>query len=180
MKNLLSAILLITMFSCEKPAPAAVNEEELITTLTYNLKAADGSLAELQFRDLDGDGGNPPVITAGNLKANTSYDGILTLLNETASPIQNISDEVKTEATDHQFFFRQTQLNLTIAYVDSDNNGKPLGLKTKVVTGAASTGKLQITLKHKPNKSGMNVSTGDIANAGGETDIQVEFDIVIK
>jgi len=35
-------------------------------------------------------------------------------------------------------------------------------------------------LRHQPNKSGDNVASGDITNAGGETDIEVTFDVTIE
>ena len=36
----------------------------------------------LSFTDLDGDGGNAPVINGGTLQANTTYTGTIDLLNE--------------------------------------------------------------------------------------------------
>lgn len=53
-------------------------------------------------------------------------------------------------------------------------------LKFSFQTGATSNGSLKITLKHQPNKSGTNVSIGDITNAGGETDIEVTLPIVVQ
>lgn len=180
MKNLLYLCLLTILFSCQKDAPDLENEEELITTLNYSLTAADGSKALLTFKDLDGDGGNPPVITAQPLKVNTAYDGAIILLNETVSPAENISDEVNNEKEDHQFFISSAIPGLKIVYNDADKNSRPVGLKTKLTTTTAGNGKLRITLRHLPNKSAMNVAAGDIANAGGETDIQVEFDVTVR
>ena len=51
---------------------------------------------------------------------------------------------------------------------------------TATATGAASVGTLKVTLRHEPNKSAAGVVGGDITNAGGETDIEVEFPIVIE
>ena len=48
------------------------------------------------------------------------------------------------------------------------------------MTGNSGYGAFTITLRHEPNKSGMNVNTGDITNAGGETDVQVIFDITVN
>jgi hypothetical protein len=35
-------------------------------------------------------------------------------------------------------------------------------------------------LRHQPNKNGSNVNTGDITNAGGESDVDISFDVVVK
>ena len=35
-------------------------------------------------------------------------------------------------------------------------------------------------LRHEPDKSAAGVSSGDITNAGGETDIEVSFNVIIE
>ncbi len=171
---------LILFSSCEKDDPIIANEEELITTLTYTLTAAGQPTVVLSFKDLDGEGGNAPIIIAGTLAANTVYNGSITLLNELENPVENITEEIEEEDDEHQFFFAATGgLNAMVAYDDTDGTN-PVGLKTKVTTGAASQGKLRVTLRHEPNKSAAGVSDGNIANAGGETDIEVEFDVTIE
>lgn len=177
-------VLFSTVFlfsSCEKDDPEVVNEEELITTLTYTLTPESGGTpVVLSFKDLDGDGGNAPVLVGGRLAANTVYNGSLNLLNETETPAESITEEIEEEDDEHQFFFAATGgLNATVAYDDTDGTN-PVGLKTKVTTGEASQGKLRVTLRHEPNKSAAGVSNGDITNAGGETDIEVEFDVTIE
>jgi hypothetical protein len=44
----------------------------------------------------------------------------------------------------------------------------------------SSEGSLTIILRHEPDKSAPGVSEGDIANAGGETDIQLNFELIIQ
>ena len=61
-----------------------------------------------------------------------------------------------------------------------DGNGDPVGLMTQLMTGSAGTGQLTILLRHEPDKSAMGVAQGDPTNAGGETDINVVFDIVVE
>jgi hypothetical protein len=172
----------ITLTSCDKDDPEIPNEEELITTLIYTLTpTGSGPSVAFTFRDLDGDGGNPPVISVpSTLIANHQYTGEILLLNETESPADTISNEVEEEAEEHQFFFAAATANVTVAYADADGNGNPIGLATTVTTGDASTGTLTITLRHEPDKDGSNVSSGDITNAGGETDIEVTFDVTIQ
>jgi len=173
---------LLFLGSCKKDDPVIPNEEEIITSLTYTLSPeGGGDEIELIFRDLDGDGGDSPSIIGGTLESNTTYNASLELLNETTSPAGDISAEIIAEAEEHQFFFQITgTLESSVEYNDQDANGNPIGLSTKVSTAGNSSGSLKITLRHEPNKSGAGVSDGDITNAGGETDIEVSFDITIQ
>ncbi len=76
---------------------------------------------------------------------------------------------------DHQFFFTSSTSTIKVVYSDQDGNGKPIGLSTSLTTTAAGSGILTITLRHEADKSASGVSDGEIANAGGETDIEVSF-----
>jgi hypothetical protein len=176
-------ILLIGMFviSCQKEDPEIPNEEEVITTLIYTLTPEGGGNSVIfSFSDLDGDGGNEPVVVSQPLSSNTTYNAVLELLNEQESPAESISEEVAEEAEEHQFFFSTNVSSLTISYDDEDADGNPIGLNTKVAAGGAGSGTLTITLRHEPDKSADGVSDGSLANAGGETDIEVVFDVSIQ
>jgi hypothetical protein len=182
--KVISGFLFLALLSlaCKKDDPVIPNEEELITTLNYQLvPEAGGDTVVLSFKDIDGDGGNAPIITKGVLKPNTTYSGTLSLLNESVSPVGDITKEVNEENEQHQFFFeKSSSLDAAIYYKDVDANADPLGLKTSLVTGATSSGTLVITLRHQPNKKAEGVSDGSITNAGGETDIEVLFNIAIE
>lgn len=176
-------ISLISIMSCsdDPEDPIIENEEEVITTLTYTLTPSEGgSAVVLSYQDLDGDGANEPTITNGTLSAETTYSGSMTLLNETESPAESITEEIEEEDADHQFFFVTTVSGLSVAYADSDDDGKPVGLASTLTTGAAGSGNLTVTLKHEPDKSASGVSDGVITNAGGETDISVTWTITVE
>ena len=179
-------ISLISMISCSDDLvvpddPVIENEEEVITTLTYTLTPSEGgSAVVLTYQDLDGDGANEPTITNGMLSNSTVYTGALTLLNETKSPAESITEEIEEEDDEHQFFFSSTITDLQVAYADTDGDGKPVGLATTLTTSAAGSGTLTITLRHEPEKSAANVASGDITSAGGETDISVTFTLTIE
>jgi hypothetical protein len=171
-----SGILLASCSDDDDPDP--VNEEEVITTMTVTLTPQGGGTAiTLQTRDLDGDGPDAPVVTvSGELSANTTYNGVIVLLNETETPAENITTEVEEEDDEHQFFFTVGGgLNADVAYANFDGNGNPLGTQFTLTANDASTGSLAITLRHdlkKPND-------GTLADAGGETDIAQTFNVVI-
>lgn len=169
----------LTLISCKKDKDKP-HEEELITTLIMTW-APDGGGDEVTFiwRDLDGEGGNPPVIMTEPLAANTAYTVRINLLDESQMPPEDITDEIEEEDDEHQFFYLPSGIALTVEYLDSDGNGNPIGLWTRMTTGDPSTGSLQVTLRHGPNKSATGVKEGDITNAGGDTDIEVEFDVTI-
>ena len=177
------AIVLVTQFfihSCTNDTSNPVNEEEVITTVSLTLTGG-GQVIALTSRDLDGDGPNPPAVTAsGNLAPNITYTGAVAFLNETQSPAGDITLEVAEEGADHQVFYQLAAGLGTITYTDLDLNGKPIGLTFNLTTGNVGVGNLTVTLRHLPNKSALGVSTGDITNAGGATDADVSFPVNIS
>lgn len=156
-------------------------QPELITTLTYTLTPEGGGDAVvLSFQDLDDDGPMAPVIQNGTLENGTTYNGELTFLNESIDPSENITEEIEAEDEEHQVFFTTNNDFITVTYDDMDSENNPVGLSSKLTTSQIGTTDLTITLRHEPNKAGENVSAGDITNAGGETDIEVTFDVEIE
>ena len=150
------------------------SEEELITTVKYTL--TNGSdVVTLTYSDPDGEGGNEPIYeVSGNLTANSTYTGMIELLNETESPVEDITEEVKDEADEHEFFY--TSSGLTITKTDVDGNGFPLGVETSLITAGAGSGTLTIVLKHEPTKP----NDGSSSSAGGSTDVEVTFNVTIN
>lgn len=179
-KKLLAVCFLgLSIVSCESDDPEIPNEVELITTVVYTLTPeGEGEVVVLNYKDLDGlIGEGLPVITNGDLEE-TTYTGVLTFLNESdEEDVEDITEEILEEDDEHQVFFSDVD-GLEISYADEDDNGNPIGLQTTVVVGSGYTGgELTIVLRHQPNKFGEGVSTGDQTNAGGETDIEVTFEL---
>lgn len=170
----LVATLLLVMACDDDPEP--VNEEEVITTLNLTLTpVGGGNSVTLKFYDEDGDGSIQPIKTvSGPLAAYTTYDGVITLLNETETPAGDITAEVKDEASDHLFCFTTTNVNLTVNAKDKDSNNLPIGIETSWVTAAASTGAVKVVLRHQPGEK-----TGTCPG-GGDTDIEVDFNVTVQ
>lgn len=175
---LLSFILIIFVVGCEDDDdPIIENPEEEITSVILTLTPdGGGDDVVLSFDDPDGDGGNAPVITPGTLAANATYSGSINFANED----EQINPEIMAEDDEHQVFYVVSSgLDLTLAYNDMDGNGAPLGLLTNVTTGAAGTGTITVTLRHEPAKDPV-VAIDDPATAGGETDVEVSFDVTVQ
>jgi hypothetical protein len=184
------ALALVTAFtisSCsnDDDAPVPVNEEELITTVTAIYTPVGGGTAiTLQYKDLDGEGANAPIITvSGTFAKNKTYNGTVTFKNELANPAEDITPEITEEGDEHQIFYQKTGTLNAFTYGTAtnnfDKNGKPVGLQSVFVTTGEASGNLTITLRHEPNKSATNVASGDITNAGGSTDAEVTFAISV-
>jgi hypothetical protein len=152
------------------------HEEELITTVTYPLTNENEEVT-LEFKDLDGEGGSDGTYNiSGPLVANTTYVGVLKLENETESPAEDITLEVKTEGDEHEFFYSSTVVGVTILKNDMDANGNPIGINTTLSTGNSGSGTLSIILKHEPTKP----NTGTATDAGGSTDVEITFSVTIQ
>lgn len=161
--------------------PTPVNEEEVINKITLHFHSLhDVEHKHFEFYDADGDGGIAPVITADTLSNDSVYNVEIELYNTTVSPEENITEEIEAEHNVHQFFFQPGAVNVSVAYADTDDNGLPVGLQTVWTIGAASSDSITVTLRHEPDKSAPGVSGGDITNAGGETDAEVTFPVVIE
>lgn len=177
---LLFAGIVLFMNSCKKET-IDPNESELITTvrlkLTNTLSSSINPLV-YEFKDLDGEGGAAPVkFDDIVLQKNIPYICEVTVLNESVSPADNITAEIKAEANDHQFYFVPSSSNLlSVSNYDTDTQGLPLGLSSFWVTGVnAGNGTVKVVLKHKPGTKAAN----DLINKG-ETDIELDFKLIIQ
>jgi hypothetical protein len=157
--------------SCKKDKAEEPNEEELITTVIVKLTpVGGGTVLNYQVEDLDGNGGAAPIAQDIVLAPNKVYTVEMILQDKTKTPAGDVSAEVKAEANDHQFYFTPSAgTNLTVSNLDTDSKGYPLGLTSTWTTGAISTGKIYILLKHKPGIKGASD-----ASTVGETDIDTQ------
>ena len=179
---LFATMLLLVACGDDDADPVDEHEEELITTVRLTFTEGDQTFSA-DWQDADGDGALAPVVDEIELEAGKTYAVTLDVLNESETPAESITDEIKTEKEEHQFFFVVSEgLNLTVAYDDEDGDGNPVGLSNTFTAGDASTGSLTVILKHEPNKTAAGVSDGDPTNAGGETDIETTpaFSVTIQ
>lgn len=174
---LLGALALgLTFSSCKKdddlvPVPPPVeNEGEVITTLkiTFTDAASVQPVVTATFKDPDGEGGDAPTMhDTIRLVANTTYNAVIEVLNESETPAEDITEEIEEEDHEHLFCFTATTANVTLTRTDSDGTYE-VGLTSDWATGAASAGTVQVELKHQPDVK-------DGTCTPGETDIDVTF-----
>ena len=155
------------------------NDVELITTLELKFSGKgvvnNDTTFVVTFDDPDGFGGNAPIkFDQINLLKNTEYSVELTLLDKTKTPYDTISNEVLEEADDHLFFYSSNPVDLlNITIKDKDSKNRDLGLRSIWKTNTASSGKVKVKLMHQP---GVKDGKSEV----GDTDIEVEFPVVIK
>jgi len=177
-----SALLLS---SCKKDKDEA-NEEEVITTMQLTLvPVGGGSTVTYKFDDPDGPGASSPTIDQIVLAPAKTYNVTLQLLNKTVSPAEDITIEVAAEAAAHRFYYEvQSGINLTVSNLNNDGNGVPLGITSTWATGAASTGKIYITLRHYPGNPPNKAATDPVDSNKSSTDITTKdiggFNVVIQ
>jgi len=178
---LLAGLLVV---SCKKDDTTPVDnhehdESELITTVQLNFSSkgisGNDTTFTVSFDDPDGTGGNKPTsFDTIRFATNKTYTCDLILLDKSKNPVDTISNEVKEEADEHLFFFTPSNSDaLSVTINDKDSKGRNLGLKTSWVTKKATNGTVKVKLMHQPG-----VKDGTSAN--GDTDVEIDFPLVIK
>ena len=166
----------ITFTSCKDDdviTPPDENEEELITSVELAFSEIGGDVSTFKFADLDGDGGNGPTqFDTVRLKANSEYLLGARFLDESKTPAENISIEVKEEDDEHLVCY-SVHGGTTVTITDKDENGLDLGLEAEVNTADAEMGHFTISLKHQPD---VKDGSCDV----GETDVEVRFVLIVE
>ena len=174
-------VIALIFTGCSDDDPIPVNEQELITTVEVNLSDGTNSYT-LSMEDPDGDGPGEPTVTGATIPPGT-YSGDIQLFNKTLDPSDDeyvVTVEILEEDLDHQFFFSaSSELNVTTAYTDMDSAGNPIGQQFSM-TAVSGSGIFNVTLIHEPIKGADGVYDGDITNAAGATDVNIDFPVTIE
>ncbi len=160
--------------------PAPINPQELITTVKLILTDASDSnnTFTVQWKDADGPGALAPVIDTLLLDTTKTYNAVVSVLDETKSPVDDITKEIKEEAEAHQFFYTlSSNLNgrVSITRTDKDLNNLPVGLELQLSTtaGASAQGTLNVVLSHYDG-------VPKTASPSAESDIDITFPVRLK
>lgn len=152
------------------------DENELITSVTLKFtESGTNTVTSFSYKDPDGDGGNAPTkFDTISLKANTSYTLAVEFLDESKTPVDNITEEITEKSDEHLLVFTPSPASLlTYTYGDKDKNNYPIGLTGTAKAGAAGTGKLKVQLRHQPNAK--NGTPGP-----GSDDVNLDFNVKVK
>jgi hypothetical protein len=188
----LVALLAFGFASCESEDPEKENEGEVITDVTLNFQELNASNAlvgsVLSFKASDPQGievGKTPTVQSISLTKGKKYQMTIEVKNSIEN--EDITKEILEEAAAHQFFFLGQVFDssfFSIQYADA--GGVALGLKT-IVTVSSSTGtnnsNMRVVLRHDLNKSFPGASSPTFANfaqAGGETDLDITFPVILN
>lgn len=160
--------------------PAPINPQELITTVKLTLTDASDSnnTFTVQWKDADGPGALAPVIDTLLLDTSKTYNAVVSVLDETKSPVDDITKEIKEEAEAHQFFYTLSSNlsgRVSITRTDKDLNNLPLGLDLQLSTTAGTSvqGTLNVVLSHYDG-------VPKTASPSAESDIDITFPVRLK
>ena len=158
------------------------DENELITTvqLQFSPTLIGTGGQTFTYRDVDGDGGNLPTrFDTISLVANTEYIVKVTVLDESKTPTNDITQEVEEKSDEHLFVFTPVPASLlTYTYGDKDARNLPIGLVGRTKTGAAGTGTLRVQLRHQPPISDKIVKDG--TSGPGSDDVNLNFALKVR
>lgn len=176
---LLASIVFIS--SCKKFDEGESNDEEVITTMKLDFTPVGGGATQsFKFEDLDGPGGNVPVIDNISLTAGTTYNVSVELWNNSAVPPENITEEVEEENEAHRFYYTASAgSTITVGNLNNDNNGVPLGTTSTWTVGAASAGTMNVILRHYPGTPPDKQASDPVTSPKSGTDIDVTFNYTI-
>lgn len=174
----LGIVSLFAFTSCNDDDPEPENEPEVITRMEirFTNQANASNVVIAEFNDPDGPGGQAPTFQHPTFQAGATYVGEIRLWNDLEN--EEKTQEIQEEDDEHQFFFVYTNnVFSSREYLDQDPNGLPVGLRTRFTASAtAGSGTLRVALRHMPTKN----TEGDITNAGGDTDIDVTFNVTVQ
>lgn len=184
--------LTLGFVSCESDEPVPENDGELITDVTLNFQELDGSGnpvgTPFSAKASDPEGietGGSPTIETVNVQKGKTYRMTIEVANSIAG--EDITQEILAESDEHQFYFLGSAFTsniLTIAY--DDPSGELIGLQTDLgVSSSPGTNntQLQVLLRHDLDKNypgATNPNFAGYVQAGGETDLDITFPVVIN
>lgn len=174
--------LVLLLAQCKSASDVEPDDEnELITTVQLEFTPEGSTIPKtFTYRDIDGDGGNPPTrFDTISLAANAEYIVKIKLLDESKNPADDISEEVKAKSDEHLFVFTPAPATLlTYTYGDKDPRDLPIGLTGTAKTGAAGAGTLRVQLRHQPPISD-KIQKDGTPNPGSD-DVNLNFNVIVK
>lgn len=187
------ALVSFALSSCNSEDPVPENDGELITDVTLTFQEIDASGnavgAAFDFTASDAEGieiGSAPDVETVVLTKGKSYQMSIDVFNSVAG--EDITVEIREEGDEHQFYFLGSAFNSApfLSYAYNDGAGELIGLKG-IVNVQQSPGfnnaNMQILLRHALDKNypgADNPNFQDYAKAGGESDLDITFPVIVN
>lgn len=162
--------------------PKQVNEEEVITEVSLIFTDESGTSTAYTYIDpkYREESYEDPIIY---LESDKNYT-VNTAFYDKSNPEEpeDITQEVMEEKNDHFVEYRFHAIDINITRIDeeesTDDDGIKIGVYTEWETGETSEGSVQQTLIHQPETKNTENPNGN--HTGGETDVEVVFDVIIE
>ncbi|WP_137403306.1 hypothetical protein [Echinicola rosea] len=200
MKKLSALVLLAiasaTLLSCSKDDPVPELDQEVITDVSLTFTEVDGNdgvIGTAMEYNASSDegiglGGNVVIDDIDGLEAGKRYLVEITAFNGIAN--EDVTEEIEEEGDHHQFFFVGSAFLgengfLEYMYDDEDEDGNPIGLRGYITVdenAGSTTGMLNLVLRHDLDKDfegANNPSWENFVQAGGESDLDIDFDVIL-
>ena len=182
MKRTLTALVLfgtlsLAVSSCKKDhGDDHEHDHEAITKIELHFTKVGSTTTQVfSWTDLDGDGGNAPVIDNITLQAGSVYNVAIELFDSEGHDLTHDIEDLEAE---HHRFYYTAGAGITINGLDKDPNNVTLGLKSVWTTSTAATGNVTITLRHYQND---NKEESDLVNnAKSTTDAEIQFQVTVN
>jgi hypothetical protein len=154
------------------------HENELITTVRLHLiETGTTDTVSYAWKQVGGPG-TAIVVDSMVLKQGKVYEAFTEVLDESKTPVKNITIEIGNAANFHRFIYTSTISSLILQVLDFDTQTPPmeLGLKFRITTpDVMESGNLKCVLKHytssDPKTNGINA---------GSSDIEVQFPLFVN
>ena len=187
------AFVSFAMASCTSEDPVPENDGEVITDVTLMFQEIDasgnavGSPFEFSASDAEGIevGGSPTIETVLLAKGKT-YEMFIEVYNSIEN--EDITVEIEEEADEHQFYFLGSAFTSSpfLSYAYDDEGGELIGLKGIVAVQQSpgfNTSEMRVILRHDLDKNypgADNPNFTDYAQAGGESDLDITFPVIVE
>jgi hypothetical protein len=185
-------LLTLGFASCESNDPSEENDGEVITDVTLKFQELNASNAlvgsVLSFKASDPQGievGKTPTVQSISLTKGKKYQMTIEVTNSIKN--EDITQEILAEAAEHQFFFLGPVFDSNIFSIQyADAGGIALGLKNTVTVSSSpgtNNSSMRVVLRHDLNKSFAGASNPNFSNfvqAGGETDLDITFPVILN
>ncbi|PZX49641.1 hypothetical protein [Algoriphagus chordae] len=192
---LIATILVSLAFSsCKSEDPVPENDGELITDVTLHFQEFDenldpvGDLISFQASDPEGiENGQSPTIDIVTLKKGKNYIMTIDVANSIAN--EDITGEILEESDEHQFYFLGSAWegdSAPLTYAYDDPSGELIGIQGIVTVEeltSINNSQMRIVLRHDLDKNypgADNPNFVDFTAAGGESDLDITFPLVIE